>query len=144
MSAFGQAKRAQATALEVDWEAAYQELLPKVYHYFCLRTGNTREAEDLTAATFARAWRDRGRFRKDLGAFTNWIFGIARHVLIAQYRQKQQDYVSVDEAKVENPWRPIEEDAAHKDESEQDLIRMAESMEELPLPGSLSHTERDL
>ena len=29
------------------------------------------EAEDLTAATFERAWRDREQYQKDLGTFTN-------------------------------------------------------------------------
>jgi RNA polymerase sigma-70 factor, ECF subfamily len=127
MSAFGNAKRAHATALEVNWEATYQELLPKVYHYFCLRTGNTVEAEDLTAATFERAWRDRVRFRKDLGAFTNWLFGIARHVLIAHYRQDRHEYPLSEEANTEKPSRPIEEDVAHKQEFER-LVSILSSL----------------
>ena len=62
MSAFEKAKISQVSAAaEVDWASTYQELLPKVYHYFCLRIGDRLEAEDLTAATFERAWRDRER-----------------------------------------------------------------------------------
>lgn len=77
MSTFEKAKIAQSTsAAELDWADVYEELLPSVYHYFCLRSGDRLEAEDLTAATFERAWRDRGRYRKDLGTFTNWLFVI--------------------------------------------------------------------
>lgn len=91
MSAFEKAKLAQLNAAaDVDWASAYEELLPKVYHYFCLRIGDRVEAEDLTAATFERAWRDRERYRHDLGTFTNWLFGIARHVAITYFRQNKQ------------------------------------------------------
>lgn len=91
MSALEKVRTARLNAAEIDWSVAYEELLPRVYHYFCLRTGDRVEAEDLTAATFERAWRDRERYRKDLGAFTNWLFGIARHVLITHYRKTDQE-----------------------------------------------------
>ena len=75
MSTFEKAKLTDsASAAEIDWAAIYEELLPRVYHYFCLRMGDRLEAEDLTAATFERAWRDRERYRTDLGTFTNWLF----------------------------------------------------------------------
>src|SRR5215211_7937291 len=135
MSAFGKTKIAQAIAsAEIDWQSAYDELLPRVYHYFCLRTGNTFEAEDLTAATFERAWRDRKRFRKDLGAFTNWLFGIARHVLIDHYRQNQEEYSLVDEANTAKDSRSLEEDGAQKEEFER-LVSML---------GSLPAREREI
>jgi RNA polymerase sigma-70 factor (ECF subfamily) len=71
----------------VDWTAAYQELLPRVFRYFCLRTGSTAEAEDLTASTFERAWQSRGKYSSNLGGFSNWVFGIARHFAIAHFRR---------------------------------------------------------
>lgn len=119
MSAFEKAKITQNTATsEVDWALAYQDLLPKVYHYFCLRTGNQMDAEDLTAATFERAWRDRERYRKDLGKFTNWLFGIAHHVLVSHYRKKQREHPSNHEEKIEDATRPTEEDTVHKEQFE--------------------------
>jgi RNA polymerase sigma-70 factor, ECF subfamily len=91
MSAIEKAKiTREATISDVDWVTIYEELLPKVYHYFCLRTGNMWEAEDLTAETFERAWRDRGRYRQDHGTFTDWLFGIARHVVITHFRKNKQ------------------------------------------------------
>src|SRR5512145_3507375 len=99
MSAFEKAKLTQiSAATDIDWASAYEELLPKVYHYFCLRVGDRLEAEDLTAATFERAWRDRERYRKDLGTFTNWLFGIAHHVVVTHFRRNKQGQVITEPA----------------------------------------------
>jgi RNA polymerase sigma-70 factor, ECF subfamily len=135
MSAFGKVKITRVVAsTEIDWSSAYEQLLPRVYHYFCLRTGDKLEAEDLTAATFERAWRDRERYRNDLGAFTNWPFGIARYVLITHYRQNNQEHLAIDETNFETPSRPLEEDASPKEEFEQ-LVAML---------GSLPEREREI
>ncbi|HET9589632.1 MAG TPA: RNA polymerase sigma factor [Anaerolineales bacterium] len=111
----------------MDWASAYEELLPKVYHYFCLRIGDRFEAEDLTAATFERAWRDRERFRTELGTFTNWLFGIARHVAIAHLRQHEQKQ-STAEPSTEESYRPTEEAAATQEEFD----RLASMLSVLP------------
>lgn len=70
----------------VDWEQVYRDLLPKVFRFFCYRVGDQLTAEDLTATTFERAWSNRKRYRKDLGAFSGWVFGIARRVAADYYR----------------------------------------------------------
>lgn len=128
MSTFGKVKTAQIEATtEIDWAVAYEELLPKVYHYFCLRVGDRLEAEDLTAATFERAWRDRERYQKDLGTFTNWLFGIARHVVITHFRQNKQGGVTP-ESDIAEVHRPTEETAARQEEFE----RLVTSLTSLP------------
>jgi RNA polymerase sigma-70 factor, ECF subfamily len=70
----------------VYWELVYKELLPKVFHFFCYQVGDTDIAEDLTATTFERAWRGRTRFNNQLGAFSSWLFGIARNVAVDYIR----------------------------------------------------------
>jgi RNA polymerase sigma-70 factor (ECF subfamily) len=128
MSTFEKARSSQMTAAtEIDWTAVYEELLPKVYHYFCLRLGDQVEAEDLTAATFERAWRDRERYRKDLGTFTNWLFGIARHVAIQHFRQIKpvQDIDGSLTAPID---RPTEEIATRQE----DFKRLASMLTSFP------------
>ncbi|MBI3158153.1 MAG: sigma-70 family RNA polymerase sigma factor [Chloroflexi bacterium] len=71
----------------VDWDLAYRDLLPRVFHYFAYRLGDADLAEDLAAATFERAWRGRGRYRQDLGGFEAWLFGIARRVRADHHRR---------------------------------------------------------
>jgi DNA-directed RNA polymerase specialized sigma24 family protein len=110
MSTFEKAKiRQMAATTETDWAAVYEELLPKVYRYFCLRLGDQLEAEDLAATTFEHAWRDRERYRKDLGTFTNWLFGIAGHVAITHFRKHKQEQECTRKWKseVNSPTRPL-------------------------------------
>lgn len=75
----------------VDFEAFYNKELPRVYNYFRFRVGNNALAEDLTADTFSKAWRNRDHYRKDLAAFSTWIFTIARRVFVDHLRKNHSD-----------------------------------------------------
>jgi RNA polymerase sigma-70 factor (ECF subfamily) len=79
-----------------DWEAIYNEALPKVYNYFRFRIEDGRVAEDLTADTFEKAWRARGRYRKDISGFTTWVLAIARNVGI-DYLRRRKTLLAIDE-----------------------------------------------
>lgn len=70
----------------LDWDEVYRALLPRVYRYFCYRVGEGQLAEDLTSATFEKAWRRRNRYRRNLSAFPTWVFTIAGNVAIDSFR----------------------------------------------------------
>ena len=76
-----------------DFESIYRAEVPRIYHFFCYRFGEGSLAEDLTAATFEKAWRGRGRFRQQ-AAFSTWLFTIARHVAV-DYNRKHRNHVEV-------------------------------------------------
>ena len=76
-------------AQEVDWDAVYSEQLPRVYNFFRYRVGDGPVAEDLTSITFEKAWRARGRYRRDLGAFATWLYTIARRVAVDHHRARR-------------------------------------------------------
>lgn len=84
-------KGAYALAEEIDWEATYREYLPRVYNFFCYHVSDESLAEDLTAVTFEKAWRGRARFRRDLSAFSTWLFTIARNVATDHFRRKDRE-----------------------------------------------------
>ncbi len=71
---------------DADWEALYAEQLPRVYNFFRYRVGHGPVAEDLTSLTFEKAWQARGRYRRDLAAFSTWLMAIARNVAVDHYR----------------------------------------------------------
>ena len=71
---------------EPDWDAVYAEQLPRVYNFFRYRIGDRPEVEDLTSATFEKAWRARHRYRRDLAGFATWLLTIARNVAIDHFR----------------------------------------------------------
>src|SRR5438132_13040203 len=78
-----------AAAPELDWEQVYAEELPRIYNFFRYRVGDGMLAEDLTAATFEKAWRARQRYRRNRAAFSTWLFTIARNVATDYYRRRQ-------------------------------------------------------
>lgn len=79
------------SATEADFEALYRSELPRIYNFFRYRVGDGPQAEDLTAETFEKAWRNRARYRRDLSAFSTWLFTIARRVAIDHYRKQRAD-----------------------------------------------------
>jgi RNA polymerase sigma factor (sigma-70 family) len=57
--------------------------------FFMRATGRPELAADLTAETFARALESIAAFDESRGRSDQWLFGIARNVLAASYRQGQ-------------------------------------------------------
>ena len=74
-------------ASEADFEAWYLAELPRIYNFFRYRVGDGQLAQDLTADTFVKAWRNRDRYRRDLAAFSTWLFTIARRIAQDYYRK---------------------------------------------------------
>jgi len=122
-----------APATEVDFEALYRAELPRIYNFFRYRVGEGQLAEDLTSATFERAWRKRDRYRRDLAAFSTWLFTIARRVLVDHYRQHHAE-------------APLH-DAAHltTDQTLEDLTQRQADFERLSvLLAQLADRDREL
>src|SRR5512140_2421989 len=80
-----------ANLTEADFEELYRAELPRVYNYFRYRVGDGQVAEDLTSETFEKAWRNRWRYRRDLAAFSTWLFTIARRVAQDHYRKRRDE-----------------------------------------------------
>lgn len=65
---------------ELDWDALYADLAPRVYNYFRYRLASSADVEELTSRTFERAWRSRARYQHNRAGFSAWLFGIAQNV----------------------------------------------------------------
>ena len=74
-------------ATETDFEELYRAELPRVYNFFRYRVGDGQLAEDLTSETFEKAWRNRDRYKRNLAAFSTWVFTIARRTAVDHYRR---------------------------------------------------------
>ena len=112
---------------EVDWDAAYAGLLPRVYNYFRYRLRNDAVAEDLTSRTFEKAWTQRVRYRRDLAGLSTWLFSIARNVAVDHLRA-QRPHLPLEAAEhVAAPGTP-QDHIAHAS----DLQRLAALLRRLP------------
>jgi RNA polymerase sigma-70 factor (ECF subfamily) len=112
------AQKARAT----DWDARFAEQLPRIYNFFRYRVGPGPVAEDLTAATFEKAWVARERYRRDRAAFGTWLFAVARNVAVDHFRSARP-HVSLDEA-AELPGGSTPEEIAERRSDEDRLGRL--------------------
>jgi RNA polymerase sigma-70 factor (ECF subfamily) len=112
---------------EEDWDALYAEQLPRVYNFFRYRVGDGPEAEDLTSATFEKAWRARHRYRRDLAAFSTWLLTIARNVAVDHYRRRRV-HAPLEEAETVSAGAGPEDLAVRRSDRE----RLARLLEGLP------------
>lgn len=68
----------------------YEGTYLMVFRYvYGLSGGPLQDAEDLTAETYARAWKTRQRFRGDQRAALGWLLRIARNIAIDLSRRRK-------------------------------------------------------
>lgn len=68
----------------------YRHYLPRIHAFAYRRTRSRELAEDITAATFERAYRQLERFEWRGGGFGAWLFKIAANELADYYRRQQR------------------------------------------------------
>jgi RNA polymerase sigma-70 factor (ECF subfamily) len=69
------------------FEAFYRQHLPWVRRFVARRVDDPHTAADLTADIFVAAMESVDRYRADRGTACAWLYGIARHVVWAEYRR---------------------------------------------------------
>jgi len=117
----------------LDWDALYADLAPRVYNYFRYRMGGQADVEELTSRTFERAWRSRSHYRHDLAGFSTWLFKIAQNVGV-DYRARMRPHLPLDAA------ADVAGDSGPESDAElsSDLARLA------ALTATLPEREREL
>ena len=89
-------------AIQGDREAfgaLYEQYVDRIYNYVYYRTGNTHDAEDLTARVFFRALRHITNYRNRGLPFTAWLYRIA-HNLVANWHRdnNRKKEISIDDS----------------------------------------------
>ena len=70
-------------------EQAYEQLAPAVRGYF--RGRGAGDPNDLTGDVFVSVTRGLGSFHGDADALRRWVFTIAHHRMVDEYRRSQHD-----------------------------------------------------
>jgi RNA polymerase sigma-70 factor (ECF subfamily) len=76
--------RGDSAALEV----LYDRYASRVLGISLKIVGDQALAEDILQETFWRVWQSAGTYQSQLGAFTGWLFRIARNLAIDAYRRR--------------------------------------------------------
>ena len=83
-------------------QKAYSELMSlywaRIEKFFSLKLTSKEDVEDLSIATFSKAFDKLGSYN-DSFAFSTWIQTIANNTLIDFFRKKEQKTISIDEEK---------------------------------------------
>jgi len=100
----------------INWKELYDQLLPRVFHFFFYKVGDKLTAEELTSVTFEKVWVSRENYKKDLGAFRFWVFGIAQKVAVDHFRRRRHEvpFEAVDVPSGQNVERDVEAQAEHE------------------------------
>ena len=74
----------------LDLANLFQHYYPRIYNYLRYRVNSTEDAEDLISAIFEQAYAHRQQYDATKGAFSTWLFRIARNELVSFYRKQQR------------------------------------------------------
>jgi RNA polymerase sigma-70 factor (ECF subfamily) len=120
------ANRMFQRAKPVDWEEVFVVGLPRVFNYFRFHGLEDAEAEDLTAATFEKAWYARDAYRPDRAGFSTWLITIAHNTLVDYFRSRRAEVnLEALEERAISPAQNIGlEEAAQKREEAERLRRL--------------------
>src|SRR5919202_1139882 len=70
--------------------ALYERYVDRIYAYVYYRTGDTREAEDLTARVFYRALAHIPKYNQRGAPFVAWLYRIAHNLVANWHRDKMR------------------------------------------------------
>jgi RNA polymerase sigma-70 factor (ECF subfamily) len=71
-----------------DYSEAFEQHVWEVHGFFAYRLGSRVDAEDLTQATFERAFKAWARFDPERASVRTWLMTIAHNLLIDHYRYR--------------------------------------------------------
>lgn len=111
----------------INWREVYNENLPRIYNYLRFRIGDDFIAEDLTATTFEKAWRNRRSYKREISAFSTWLYAIASNLAI-DYLRKKRNEVDISYLETEGSVPSAEEVLEQKDQ----FARLISLLEDLP------------
>lgn len=91
----------------------YDRHVVRVYRHIYYLVGDAREAEDLTAQTFLKAWEAIGRYKERGAPIVAWLLRIAHNLTVSYLRSKRDhselDDVYVDQKRGGNPEEVLEQ-----------------------------------
>ena len=93
--AVGRAQKGDAAAFAVLYEDYYD----RIFRYVSFKTGNSLEAEDITAEVFVKMLESIDSFKWQGYQFSSWLFRIAHNLIVDHFRKRgRRHIVALDEA----------------------------------------------
>lgn len=74
-----------------NFSQLYDKYVKKIFNFIYYKTHHKETAEDLTSETFIKALTKISGFNESKGAFSTWLYQIARNTVIDFYRTKKNN-----------------------------------------------------
>jgi RNA polymerase sigma-70 factor (ECF subfamily) len=87
---------AQQAVSALNFTALFRAHYPRLYAYIRSRVNDRETAEDLTSATFERAFSRSHSYDPAKGSFPTWLFRIGHNLVVDHYTTTSRDPVSYD------------------------------------------------
>ncbi|PYV20107.1 MAG: RNA polymerase subunit sigma-24 [Acidobacteria bacterium] len=107
---------------DAAWETIVNSYARRIYNLGYRYTSRREEAEDLTQEIFIRVYQNLKSYRPEAGSLQNWVFKVARNLIIDHYRQSRRfrqtggseelETLELAEEKLPNPQRAVERSEA--------------------------------
>jgi len=107
---------------DAAWETIVSSYARRIYNLGYRYTSRREEAEDLTQEIFIRVYQNLKSYRPEAGSLQNWVFKVARNLIIDHYRQSRRfrqtggseelETLELAEEKLPNPQRAVERSEA--------------------------------
>lgn len=113
-----------------EFAALFDEYYPKLFSYIRSQLADRETAEDITAATFERAYKSKDTFDETKGSFATWLFRIGRNLVINHYAasERRPDVEDLDESLQLTAEEPTPEQRLLRREQQQ---RLREGLQQL-------------
>ena len=115
---------------KVAFGELYERYVDRIYNYIYYRTGNSHEAEDLTARVFMRAMKHIDAYTDQGVPFSAWLYRIARNMVANWYRDNsRRQMISLDDI---TQWHVGEEGAELAVQLREDKTNLLAAIQRLP------------
>lgn len=110
----------------------YERYVDRIYNYIFYRTGDAREAEDLTARVFYRALAHMEEYRQRGAPFAAWLYRIAHNLVANWHRDRSRRHdIRLDDM-IAVPERVESNDPEHRVQQDEETRRLLGAMGTLP------------
>ncbi|MEA4907159.1 MAG: sigma-70 family RNA polymerase sigma factor [Chloroflexi bacterium] len=117
----------------IDLSEQFERTYPAIYRYFRYRGADVDAANDLAAAVFERALTRLASFDPDKGSFHTWLFTIAHHTAINDWKARARAWLLPLEAAAARPAPdPSPEAALEQRQRQADLLAALGTLERRP------------
>ncbi|MCB0212073.1 MAG: sigma-70 family RNA polymerase sigma factor [Anaerolineae bacterium] len=123
--------KTDAPSPELDFADLFRSYYRRMYNYLSYRVGAKDDVEDLISVVFEKAYVHRDQYDSTKGAFSTWLFRIARNTLANYYRTRQRRSAWEADSEIPDDFASGEAQPETQIIRREDIIKLLHGVEQL-------------